>query len=126
MEAVNSILEIAGPLLLGLASGALFRKFVYPRILEQLGERVRRLTAATSTWSLVVQIAVMLGLAAAFHESNVLATLTWLHEDLDWMPLPSTREQIHWIFLGATFFCGYYVALIPSSGSEEETASGAV
>ncbi|WP_404366625.1 hypothetical protein ACIHQR_37785 [Corallococcus coralloides] len=123
MDSVSSLIEIAGPLLLGLASGALFRKFVQPRILAQLGERIRRVTTATSTWSLVVQIGVMLGLAAACHASNAMATLMWLHEHLPPMPFPLTLGLIHWVFLGATFFSGYCLALIPSSGAEERQAS---
>ncbi|RKH79179.1 hypothetical protein D7Y21_34345 [Corallococcus sp. AB045] len=127
MDAVNSIIEIAGPLMLGLASGALFRKFVQPRIFAQLGDRARRLTSATGTWSLVVQICVTLGLAAACHASNAMATLMWMHEHLPSMPFPLTLGLIHWIFLGATFFSGYYLALIPSSEAEEEqSASGTV
>lgn len=126
MEPVNAIIEIAGPLLLGLVCGALFRKFVQPRILEQLGDRVRRLTSATSTWSLVVQIGVMLGLAVACHASNAMAALMWMHEHLPSMPFPLTLGLLHQVFLGATFFCGYCVALIPSSDSEEAQAPGAV
>ncbi|MBN8229895.1 hypothetical protein JYK02_20495 [Corallococcus macrosporus] len=126
MEPLNAIIEIAGPLLLGLVCGALFRKVVYPRILEQLGERVRRVTTATSTVSLVVQIGIALGLAAACHASHAMATLMWLHEHLPSLPFALTEGLIHWVFLGATFFTGYSLALIPSSGSEEAQASGTV
>lgn len=125
MDAVNSIIEIAGPLLLGLVCGALFRKFAQPRILALLGERVRRVTSATSTWSLVVQIGVTLGLAVACHASNAMATLLWMHEHLPPLPFPFTLGLVHWIFLGATFFSGYFLALIPSD-AEEAPASGAV
>ncbi len=124
MDAFNAIIEIAGPLLLGLASGALFRQVVQPRILAQLGDRVRRVTSATSTWALVVQICVTLVLAVACHASNAMATLMWLHEHLPSPPFPLTLELLHWVFLGATFFSGYCVALIPTSGTEEEQASG--
>ncbi|NNB89689.1 hypothetical protein HJC10_27080 [Corallococcus exiguus] len=126
MDAVNSIIEIAGPLMLGLACGALFRKFVYPRLLALLGARVRRMTSATTTWGLVVQICFTLGLAVACHASNAMATLMWAHEHLPLLPFPFTLGLIHWVFLGATFFSGYNLALIPSSDSEEEQASRTV
>ncbi|RKI03577.1 hypothetical protein [Corallococcus sp. AB038B] len=124
MDAVNSIIEIAGPLMLGLACGALFRKFVYPRLLEQLGSLARPVTSSANTWMLVVQICATLGLAVACHASNAMATLMWMHEHLPPLPFPFTQGLIHWLFLGATFFSGYFLALIPSSEAEEEQASG--
>ncbi|QAT81896.1 MAG: hypothetical protein EOO72_01355 [Myxococcaceae bacterium] len=122
--AVNSIIEIAGPLMLGLASGALFRKFVYPRILAQLGGLARVVTSSANTWVLGVHLCIALGVAAACHASNTVATLMWLHEHLPTPPFALTQELLHGFFLGATFFSGYYLAMFPSSGSEEEQASG--
>ncbi|RKH41355.1 hypothetical protein D7Y23_33185 [Corallococcus sp. AB050B] len=129
MEQVNSILEIAGPLLLGLACGALFRKFMYPRILAKLGSLASWVTSTANTWVLLVHLCIALGVAAACHASNAVATLMWLHENLPTPPFALTLGLLHWFFLGATFLSGYYVALIPSSdseGSEEAQASGAV
>jgi hypothetical protein len=126
MEVLNSILEIAGPLLLGLACGALFRKFVYPRVLARLGALASWVTSPANTWVLVLHLCIALGVAAACHASNAVATLMWLHEHLPAPPFALTLGLLHGFFLGATFFCGYYVALIPSSDSEEAQASGAV
>ncbi|MBN9681147.1 MULTISPECIES: hypothetical protein [unclassified Corallococcus] len=126
MEQVHSIIEIAGPLLLGLACGALFRKFVYPRILARLGSLAGWVTSAANTWVLLVHICIALGVAAACHASNSVATLMWLHENLSTPPFALTQELIHGFFLGATFLTGYYLAMFPASGSEEEQASGAV
>ncbi|MHA7627407.1 hypothetical protein [Corallococcus sp. M7] len=124
MEQVNSIIEIAGPLLLGLASGALFRKFVYPRVLARMGSLASWVTSAANTWVLFGHLCIALGVAAACHASNAVATLMWLHEHLPAPPFALTQELLHGFFLGATFFSGYYLAMFPSSGSEEEQTSG--
>lgn len=126
MDPVNSIIEIAGPLLLGLASGALFRKFVYPRVLARLGALASWVTSPANTWVLVGHLCIALGVAAACHASNSVATLMWLHEHLPAPPFALTQELLHGFFLGATFFSGYYLAMFPSSGSEAEQASGTV
>ncbi|GMU10959.1 hypothetical protein [Corallococcus caeni] len=126
MDPVNSIIEIAGPLLLGLASGALFRKVVYPRVLARLGGLASWVTSSANAWVLVGQLCIALGVAAACHASNALATLMWLHEHLPTPPFALTQELLHGFFLGATFFCGYYLAMFPSSGSEEAQASGTI
>ncbi|NOK21152.1 hypothetical protein [Corallococcus carmarthensis] len=118
MDPVNSIIEIAGPLLLGLVCGALFRKVVYPRILEQLGGLARLAASSANTWSQVALICVTLGLAAACHASNAVATLMWLHEHLPTLPFPLTQGLLHWVFLAATFFTGYYLAMLPSASEE--------
>ncbi|RKH60573.1 hypothetical protein [Corallococcus aberystwythensis] len=124
MDPFNSIIEIAGPLLLGLVCGALFRKVVYPRILAQLGGWARLVTSSANTWTQVGLICVTLGLAAACHASNAMATLMWLHEHLPQLPFALTQGLLHWVFLGATFLSGYYLAMLPSSGSGEEQSSG--
>ncbi|NOK37233.1 hypothetical protein HMI49_28965 [Corallococcus exercitus] len=126
MDPVNTLIEIAGPLLLGLACGALFRKFAYPRILPRLGVLASWVTSAANTWVLGVHLCIALGVAAACHASNTVATLMWLHEHLPAPPFALTQELLHAFFLGATFFSGYYLAMFPSSGSEEEQTSGAV
>lgn len=124
MSPVESVVEIAGPLLLGLLCGALVRKVVYPRVMLWLGSLAAWVNSPANAFMLVLQIGVSLAVAAACHDVNAPATLKWLQEHISPPPFPLTPGLLHGAFLVATFFCGYLLANLPPSSSEEDPQVG--
>ncbi|RKG76584.1 hypothetical protein [Corallococcus terminator] len=118
IEAVRVVLEIVGPLALGLISGALFKKFMYPRVLERMGSRLEGVvTSPANVFLNGLLIGVYLGVAAACHASNAPETVAWLQTHLGLQPSPTLLRIASFV---ATFFCGYNLATLPSSTSEED------
>ncbi|NBD10230.1 hypothetical protein [Corallococcus silvisoli] len=118
------MVEIAGPLLLGLLCGALFRKTVYPQVLRWAGSMAAWVNSPANAFLIVLQIGVSLAVAAACHDVNAPVTLKWLQEHISLPRIPLTPGLLHGAFLVATFLCGYLLANLPSSSSEEDGQVG--
>lgn len=120
IEAVRAVFELVGPLLVGLVSGALYKKFVYPRVLERMGSLAGVVTSSANIVLNVLLIGVYLGVAVACHASNAPETLAWLQTHYRQTSFPLTPESLRLAFFVATFFTGYSLASLPSSSSEED------
>ncbi|MCY1046782.1 hypothetical protein OV208_36095 [Corallococcus sp. bb12-1] len=118
IEAIRAVFEIVGPLALGLIGGTLFKKFVFARVLGQVGDRVAGVvTSPANVFFNGLSIGVFLGVAAACHTSNAPETLAWLQTHFSLQPPPGALRIA---FFVATFFCGYNLATLPSSTSEKD------
>ncbi|WP_147446578.1 hypothetical protein [Corallococcus sp. CA047B] len=117
IEAVRAVFEIVGPLALGLISGSLFKKFVFPQVLGRMGSRLSGVvTSPANVFFNGLTIGVFLGVAAACHASNAPETLAWLQTHFSLQPPPLALRIA---FFVATFFCGYNLATLPSSTPED-------
>ncbi|RYZ37576.1 MAG: hypothetical protein EOO71_27405 [Myxococcaceae bacterium] len=109
--------EIVGPLALGLIGGALFKKFALPRVLERMGEGLAELVTSPANAILGgLTTGMFLGVAASCHASNAPDTLAWLQTHFGFQPALETLRIASFV---ATFFCGYNLAILPSSDAED-------
>jgi hypothetical protein len=120
IQTVGGVLEIAGPLLLGVVTGVLHQKFVFPRVLARMGSFARVVTSPANVLLSIVLVGVWLGLAVVCHSSNASETLAWLQAHLSSPPLPLTPDLLRNAFFAATFFSGAGLATLPSASSSEE------
>jgi hypothetical protein len=125
MSPIDAVLEVAGPLLLGVLCGALYRQLVYPRVLEWLGPMAQRVAQANAnTWfGTLVSVAPFLLLAVASHDVNAPETLAWLREHAP--SLEPTPQVLHGAFLVATFFAGYTVVNLSTASETRDEARAA-
>jgi hypothetical protein len=120
MSPIDAVVEVTGPLLLGLLCGALFRQFMYPRVLEWLGPMAAPMVKANANpWlgALVGVLPCQL-VAVASHDVNAPDTLEWLRGHAP--SLAPTPAVLHGIFLVATFLSGYTLVNLPTSSSTSE------
>ncbi|MCY1030257.1 hypothetical protein OV207_02225 [Corallococcus sp. BB11-1] len=112
------VVEIVGPLALGLISGALYKKFVFPRVLERMkGGLAGMVTSPANRLFQGLTIGMNLGVAASCHASNAPETLAWLQTHLSVQPPP---EALRIAFFVATFLCGYNLVGLSASTPEED------
>lgn len=116
VEAVRAVFEVVGPLFLGILTGALQEKYVYPRIVERLGGLAKWLSTPANVFLGVLIICVYLAVAVACHASNAPETLAWLQAHAPFRPPPGSLRIA---FFAATFLCGHSLVMLGASPAEE-------
>ncbi|XXF76232.1 hypothetical protein P2318_24680 [Myxococcaceae bacterium GXIMD 01537] len=112
--------ELLGPLLLGVASGVLFKKFVFPKLLARLGGLTRVAYSPANILASAFTILVVVALAAATHAAFASETLAWLAAHPRLLPIQPTPTSLKYVSMGATWFSGYLLATFPADPSSEE------
>lgn len=117
VEAVRAVFEVVGPLFLGLLTGALQEKYVFPWMVQRMGGLARWISTPANVFLGVLIICVYLAVAVACHASNASETLAWLQAHAGFRPPPGSLRIA---CFAATFLCGHGLVMLGASPSEEE------
>jgi hypothetical protein len=112
---VTLLLELAAPLMAGALAGTLYKKFVFPRLLSLLRPWAELVNTPANHLAIYFLVAVLLGLAVFCHPSHATEALAWLQAHPGLLPVQPTPSLLQATFYGATFFCAYHLAAIPTA-----------
>ena len=114
--------EFAGPLLAGLLSGVLYRRYVFPQVLARV-ERLSRLVLTRGNIMASIMLNLLwLGLALVCHSTNAPQVLAWLQAH----PVVSAEHApslLRIVSMTAAFVGGYGLTSIPSPAEAEQLLS---
>lgn len=120
---IEQVLFPALPLVAGVISGLLVRKF-------DLVGRVARMTGSSSVvysrtnrLLILLQLGAWLFLAVWCHPSNTSEVLAWFGAHPNLSPVQLTPAMVRGVFCVAVFFCAYFPIVAPLDGAPDAGAT---